>query len=251
MSITDWTTSLDTAWTEQDGVAFTAGTLADSDAMITEVESKLKRGTLTSTSTPSTVDVTRWLIRAKEELVEIKKFSFRRRYAYCSTVADQYRYSLPPDYNGGNVTIRDVTNNRNIRIWSEAWFDRKYPDPSEETSGEIMIACIKDRELWIIPPAGGVYQLELEYGRSGDDNTTTDFSWLPEIERFRCCDFAVGESFESLHMHDMAAIFKNKWAAGLMKAIKADGKRKWKSMNYSALDVFQESAALSSQPNNT
>lgn len=250
MSITDATTSINTAWQEQATVTFTSGTLASITEMVLEVEAKLKRGTLGASSTPTSTQVQTWLIRAKQELSEIKKFTFKRRFAYCATVAAQYIYSLPPDYNGGDLVLRDVTNDRRIPIWDSAWFDTKYPDPSAETSDEPLVACIKNMELWIVPPAGGVYQLELEYGRSGADNTATDFSWLPEIERFRCCDFAISEAFESLHMYENSTYFKTKWASGLAKAIKADAKRRWKSVNFSATSVFDHHAAINNQPGN-
>lgn len=248
MSITDATTTLDTAWTEQDIVAFTAGTLADIDDCVTEVESKLKRGTLSSNTTPSNTQVKQWLIRAKQELAEIKNFSFKRRYARASTVADQYRYSLPPDYNGGHVSVRDLDNDRSISIWSKDWFETKYPDPSEVSSGDPLIGCIKGWEIWLVPPPDDAYTLELEYGRSGDDNTANDFAWLPEIERFRCCDYAVAEAFESIHQWNEAQFFKQKWHEGLLKARRADGKRKWKTMNYAAVSILQKHNALNYQP---
>ena len=250
MSITDATTSINTAWAEKAIISFTAGTLASVTEMVTEVEGKLKRGTLGATSSPTSIQVQTWLIRAKQELAEVKKFTFKRRFAYCSTVADQYIYSLPPDYNGGNIILRDVGNDRMLGIWTQAWFDTKYPDPSEETSGDPVVVCIKNMELWLVPPPDGIYQLELEYGRSGADNTATDFSWLPEIERFRCCDFAIGEAFESLHMYENATYFKTKWGQGLAKAIKADAKRKWASVNFSATSVFDHHAAINNQPGN-
>jgi len=250
MSITEAGSNLATTWQEQTDVAFTAGTLSSITDMVTEVESKLKRGTLTASTSPSTTEVQRWITRAKEELSEIKKFSFKRRYAYASTVASTYRYALPPDYNGGDVTLRDTTGDRKIVFWTNQWFDSKFPDPSAETSDEPVVACIKGMELWLAPPPGGVYTLELEYGRSGGDNTGTDVSWLPEIERFRCCDFAVSEAFESLHMYDQAAYFRSKWNAGLAKAIKADGKRRWKSVNYSALSIFEEYRGMYHQQGN-
>jgi hypothetical protein len=93
-------------------------------------------------------------------------------------------------------------------------------------------------EIWIAPPADGV-ALELEYGRSGSDATPTDFSWLPEIERFRCCDFAISEAFESLHQYQVADRFATKWGAGLRNSVKADGKKKWAGMGFRCRSVFQ------------
>lgn len=234
MSITDTSTALATTWTEQSKVAFTAGTLSSITDCLTEVQSKLKRGTLSATTSPSTTEVYRWLVRAKQELAEVKGFTFRRRYAYTTTVANQYRYGLPPDFDGGMIRIRDTTNNRFIELYDPGYFDQMRPKIDDENAEEPKYGTIKDRELWLGSPPDGAYTLEMEYERSGDDNTTTDFSWLPEIERFRCCDFATAESFESLHMWDIADRFRAKWAAGIGKAIKADSKRKWRQMNYRA-----------------
>ncbi len=78
MTITVAATTLDTTWVEFGTVAFTAGTLATMSACIDEVASKLKRGAiLTATTTPTAQAVTNWLNRAKEELVEIKNFTFK------------------------------------------------------------------------------------------------------------------------------------------------------------------------------
>ena len=67
--------ALTTTWTEQSVVDFTAGTISTITDCVTEVQSKLKRGTLGASTVPSTTDVQRWLIRAKEELAEIKNFT--------------------------------------------------------------------------------------------------------------------------------------------------------------------------------
>jgi hypothetical protein len=248
MSLTVAATTLDTAWTELSTIEFTASTLGTMSDMIEEVEDKLKRGTLGASTTPSDADVNKWLIRAKEELAEVKNFTWRRRYVTAPTVADQYRYSLPPDYGGGRLRIRDVTNDRAIQVWNAAIFDTKYPDPSEESSSEPRIGCVKGRELWLVPPPGGVYTLELAYDRTGDDITAADISWLPEIERFRCCDFATAEAFYSLHDYDKGDRYYNRWREGLGKAIRADGKRKWARMGFQAISGLQHNAALNYQP---
>lgn len=240
MSITDSSTALSTTYTEATVVAFTAGTLATATDCVTEVQSKLKRGTLGTTSTPTLVEVQRWLARAKQELAEVKGFTWKRRYATVSTVANQSRYALPPDFNGGIVRLRDTTNDRFIEFYSLDQFDSTYPDLSAETSDEPLYAAVKNMELWLAPPPSGVFTLEIEYQRSGDDNTTTDFSWLPEIERFRCCDFAIAESFASLHMWQESDRYMQKWMMGIGKAIKADARRKWQSMNYQAQSYIQK-----------
>jgi hypothetical protein len=234
MSITDSSTALATTYTEATVVAFNAGSLATVTDCVTEVQSKLKRGTLGTTSTPTLAEVQRWLARSKQELAEVKGFTWKRRYATVSTVTGQFRYALTPDFNGGIVRLRDTTNDRFIEFYSPDQFDSTYPNLSAETSGEPLFACIKGMEMWLAPPTAGAYTLELEYERSGADNTTTDFSWLPEIERFRCCDFAIAESFSSLHMWEESDRYMQKWMAGIGKAIRADGKRKWHSMNFQA-----------------
>ena len=250
MTLTVASSTLDTAWQEFNTISFTAGTLADLSACIGEVESKLKRGTIGASTTPSDVDIARWLTRGKEELAETKNYTFRRRYATADTVAAQYRYALPADYGGGRLSIRDMTNDRQINVWDEAIFDAKFPDPSEESSDEPTVACIKNLELWLMPPPGGVYTIELSYDRTGEDITASDFSWLPEIERFRVCDFATAESFSSLHDFDKAQFYYARWTQGLGKAIRADGKRKWARMRYQAISGLQEYAARAYQRNN-
>ncbi len=249
MSITDSSTALDTVYTEQSLVAFTAGTLATIAECVTEVETKIKRGTLSASTTPTDTQVQNWLIRAKQELAEVHNFTFKRRYATVSTVAGQTRYSLPPDYAGGHTVLRDTDNDRMLRIWDVHWFNSKYPDPSAEARNTPKIACIKGMELILLPP-DSAYSLELEYERSGDDNTASDFSWLPELERWRCVDFAVSEAFESLHMWGQGDRARRKWEAGVGKAIRADGKRRWKSMGFQAISFIQEHAARNYQSRN-
>jgi len=239
MAITDTSTALSLSWEEQSKVAFTAGTLADVDACVTEVGHRLKRGTLSASTTPTETNVQTWLIMAKQTLAERKGFSFKRRYATASTTAGTYRYALPPDYNGGLTSLRDTSNDRRITIWLPDRFDTKYPDPSEESNSEPYIATIKDMELWLAPPPDGTYTLELEYDRSGADNTTTDFSWLPEIERFRCCDFATWRAFLTLHQWNEAAMYKQIWMEDVAAAIRADGKRKFRRLGYQAINWQQ------------
>lgn len=238
---------LDTTWTESTIVAFTAGTLNTVANMVTEVESKLRRGTLSTSTTPTLTEVQRWLIRGKEELAETKNYTWRRRYAYADTIAGTYRISLPPDYGGGDVKLKDITNDRELIPWGNDIFDSRFPDPSAETNDESEVFTIKNLELWIAPPPAGVYRLELEYSRTGDDSTPTDFSWLPEIERFRVCDFAVWKAFMSLHMWEVAQLYKQDWMEGITKARRADGKRKWARMNYQAISWLDQASARQRQ----
>ena len=244
MSITDSSSSLDTAYTEQSIVGFTEGVLTNLAACVTEVESKLQRGTLSASTKPTSTQVQNWLKRAKMELSETKSFTFNRKYAYMTTVAGTYRYSLPPDYNGGLTRIRDTTNDEWITVWQDNWFDRKYPDVSAEDNNDDFIACIKNMELWLGPAPDGSYQLELSYDRSGGETTTDDFEWLPELERFRCCDFAIAEAFEALGNFQVANMFRAKWGQGLQKARHADGKRRWADMNYQAVSWLQAGTGM-------
>lgn len=239
MSLTVASAALDLAWAEFGAVAFTAGSLTDQDACVSEVESKLKRGTLSATTTPSDAQVKQWLQRAKQELAEVRQFTWKRRYVTATLTSGTWRYALPPDFQGGRVSLRDLTNNRKIGITSGHQFDALFPDPSEETAGSgAIVGCIKGNELWLMP-APGTDIVELEYERSGDDITATDFSWLPEIERFRCCDFATAEAFSSLHDYEKSQFFYARWERGLAKAVRSDGKKRYSSMGYRARSVFQ------------
>jgi hypothetical protein len=230
--------ALTTTWTEQSVVTFTAGTLNLIGDCVTEVESKLKRGTIGASTDPSTSQVQRWLIRAKEELAEIKNFTWTRKFAYADTVASTYRYALPADYHGGDVELRDLTNNKIVPIWPYKGFDSEYPDPAGESNAVPDVACIRGREIWLNCPALAVYRYELEYNRTGDDATATDFSWIPEIDRFRCCDFAVMEAFLSLHEWEAADRYAQRWGFNMAKARKGDAKQKWAGMDYKALLWF-------------
>jgi len=246
MGITDNTTTLDTAWTEQTIAVFTSGVLTNEAACVSEVEAKLKRGTLSASTTPTDTQVKNWLVRAKEELAEIKNYSFNRKFAQTSLSAGDYRVSLPPDYNGGLLMVRDTTNDRPISVFADGFYDTMYPDASAETRDEPLEATIKNMELWFSPPVNATTVIEIEYDRSGAPTTATSFDWLPEIERFRCCDFAVGMAFESLHQFDLADRYLNRFAVGVGKSIKADGRRKW-HRRITAINIFQDFAARGNQ----
>ena len=169
----------------------------------------------------------------------MRQFTWRRRYVTTTLTAGTYRYSLPPDFAGGRINIRDKTNDRKIKTVDEHVYDTLFPDPAEATSGTILVACIKNLELWFAPAPNGTDVIELEYERSGDDITNTDFSWLPEIERFRCCDFALAESFASLHLWDKANYYYQLWERGVGKAVRSDGKRRWSTSGFRVRSVFQ------------
>lgn len=248
MSITDSSyDSLTTAWTEQSKASFAAGVLSTIATCVSEVEAKLKRGTLSASTSPTLAQVQNWLKRGKLELMEFKDYSFARKYAYADAVAGTYVYALPEDFGGGAVRLRDMTNDRPISIVDAARFDMKYPDPSEETNNEIIIACIKNNELWVAPPPDSSDRLELEYSRSGAETTADDFSFLPELERFRVCDFALSHAFESLHMFDVADRFRQYWELGLQKSKQSDNRRKRSGRRMCAINVFQEYALYQNQ----
>jgi len=239
MSITDDTTGLDTTWTEETVVAFTSGTLSTISDCVSYVETKLRRGTISTTTVPTTANVQTELIRAKEELCEVMGFTWQRRYAYADTVASTFRYALPPDYFGSEVSLRDTTTDWKLKHIDRHRFDLLYPDVSKETGNNPTVFTIKNNEVWLCPAPDKVYRLELEYSRSGDDNTTTDISYLPEVLRFKCCDFAIFQSFRMLHMWQESAMYRQDWMDGMLKAKRSDSKKKWASVEYQALSCFQ------------
>jgi hypothetical protein len=236
--ITDNTTTIGTTWTENTIPAFTAGTLTTLAACISEVESKLQRGTLSTSTSPTLAQTQNWMERKKMEVAEAFGFSFNRKYAYVTLVSGQYRYSLPPDF-AGIKTLVDTTNNRDITIGSEAQYDLVLPDPSDEQSGRVEFACVKNMELWLAYPPDSADTLQLEYDRSGAETTADDYGWLPELMRYRCCDGAIAEAFEAIHMWRESDRYAAKFEMGLAKAKKAEGRRKWKGKNISAMNVFQ------------
>lgn len=226
MSITDDSTGLSTTWTEQPVVAFTAGTMSDINDLITELEAKIQRGTLSTSSTPSTTQAQRWLIRAKEEFMETNGYTFARRYAYATATAGSYRFALPPDFGGGAFYLRDTTYNAKYNFTSSGLFDAAYPDVSEFGNAQAKYCSIKNNELWIAPPADGA-TLELEYTRTGDDNTATDISYIPEKYRWKLIDIAVVEAFEYLHEFEKAQYYQQKSSGRIALAKKSDGRKKW------------------------
>lgn len=237
MSIVAASGVLSIEWSEFSVVAYPASQLGDMSAMIDEVAVMVMPGkTISSTTRPSDANVARWILRAKQELAEIRQFEWRRRHV-TATLTSGYRFSLPPDYGGGYVKIRNTTTGKALTLVSNNLFDRRFPDPSQIGSTGVKLGTIKNMELWVYPPAGGDV-LEMEYDRTGDD-ITSDVSWLPEIERFRCCDFATHKAFYSLHQYEEGDRYFNLWQTGLRKASNADGKRKWSQMGYTARSYFQ------------
>ena len=304
------------SWAELSKISYIAGALPTIEECVDEVESKLNRGTLTESTKPKISDVKRWLKRAIQEAAEFNQSSWRRRYVTAALTAGTYRYALPPDFGGGQLNVRDKTNDSKINMVSDHVFDVLWPDPAEATSGSILCACVKGLELWVAPPPNGSDVVELEYERTGtsladvkdvtgitkatpgvvsvsahgyavgdivyfsgltemtelnstfqtvtvrDDadsfsiNDTSgysaaettggscvssihDLTWLPEIERFRACDFALRDAFESLHQWDAADRYDQRVGINMQKAKRADGKKRWSTMGYRARSVFQ------------
>lgn len=239
MSLTVASSALSTSWAEFSITSITAGTLNTLSDCIDEVEVKLQRGSLSATTVPSLGNVADWLIRAKQELAETRQFTWRRRYVTATLTAGTYRYGLPPDYGGGYISIRDMTNDKRIMIVNNHIFDLHYPDMAEVQNGQILVATIRNNEIQFAPAPDGSDVIELDYERTGDDITASDFSWLPEIERFRCCDFATGEAFAALHQWEAADRYFARWNYGLGKASRADGKKRWSQSGFKVRSVFQ------------
>jgi len=189
------------------------------------------------------------LIRAKEELCEVFGFTWQRKYSYADTVAGTYRYALPADFNGGDISLRDTTNNVALQWIDNFKFNLKFPDPSVEPNNKIAGFTIKDRELWLIPPPGGVKRLELEYGRSGDDATATDISYLPEMMRFKMCDFAIYQAFLLLQEYQTASMYKANWMESIKKSKRQSGKQRWADTGFQALTWQQQYSARYNQVN--
>ena len=165
MSITDATGSVGTSWTEKPTVAFLAGTLSTISDLVSEVEARIQRGTLGSSTVPTTSQVQNWLVIAKQELMESKGFTFSRRYAYAVTEAGTYVYAMPPDYNGGPCNLRNTTSedySRELVFWPPEHFDMQYPRPEDDDNDEPEIYTVKNMELWLWPPPDMANTLELQ-----------------------------------------------------------------------------------------
>jgi len=224
--------ALTTTWTQQDAVGFNQTSIASTANMTTEVETNLQRGTLSATTTPSTTQVTSWLIRAKERLMELYGFTWKRTFSYADTVASTYRYALPKDFAGGGTILRDLTQDERLSFVNPISFDTMYPDPAGSSNAIPKYYTIKDRELWLSSPATGVYRLELEYDRSGEDSTAETWDYLPEAMLFKLSDYATYRAFLSLQQWDAAQAYKGEWHESTHISKKDDAKKKWAQMNY-------------------
>ena len=229
---------ISTTWAQRDYVAFLTGTLSTISSCIDFVQGDIHRGTLSSSTNPTLTRVTEFLTHAKQKLAAKYGFSWRRKYVYATTSAGNWQLALPADYGGGVVTVRDVTDNSGDKLGyiPNATFDSMHPNPSGASSGEPEEYTIKDRELWLSRPADGSYTLELEYPRVGDDSTTTDVSWLPQIARFQICNYAIYRSFLLLQQWDAAQAYKAEWMEDIYDAKKTGGRQKWAEMGYRAVN---------------
>ncbi len=214
-------------WAEWSTVSTNVGSLDTLSSCIDMVSSKLNRAPITATTKPSDAQVADFIARAKEELVEMKSFTFARRFVIGTMTASQYRYAVPPDCNR-IIFLHDTTNDCEIPVVEPHAFDSIFPDPGSIGAGQPAIATQKNKELWICPAPDGSDIYEMEYERSGEDADPQDISWLPEIERFRCVDFALAESWELLNQFRNANYYSGKWAKHVGKGKRFDNKRKLK-----------------------
>lgn len=230
MSITNATSNLSTTWAEQTTVAYTAGTLETITDCITEVEGHLQRGTLSGSSTPTINQVQNWLIRGKQKIAQRYGFTWKRRYAYATFTSAGWRFSLPPDYAGGEVRLRDVTNDGWMHYVDPLMFDSKFPAVASEGSSRDpsdAYFTIKNNEIWMSHPVHGDATIEIEYERSGTDNIATDLAWIPEPLRWEVVDYATKRAFMTLQQWTAVQAYggelesENRWSR------KADGRKRW------------------------
>ena len=215
-------------------MAFTAGTLSDISDCVAAVGSNINRGTLSSTSRPKESEVQNWLIRAKQELAEAHGFTWRRVFSYMDTATDTYRYALPADFDEGAHVLRDITNDVRLTLIDNVSFDSIFVDVAGDSSAVPTYYTIKSNELWLSYPASGVYRFELEYNRTGDDTSATDVSWLPELMRFKMCDYATYRSFIVLQNWNGATAYKGEWSSGLGQSKRRDNRKRWAAVGYKA-----------------
>jgi hypothetical protein len=87
-------------------------------------------------------------------------------------------------------------------------------------------------ELWFSCPLDAAYKYELDYARTGDDQTATDMSYLPEMQRFGCCDWATYRAFTMLKEFDSAQVYKGDWGESIAEAKRSDAKHRWASQRF-------------------
>ena len=222
-----------TEWTAQSAVSFNAGSIADTTEIATKVGNNLSR-TISATSTPTSTEVADWVVQGKQALCEEYGFTWKRKYVYADTVANYARYSLPADYSGGASILRDLTQDKRLILVDLVSFNTMYPDPEGQSNAAPSEYCIRDRELWLKAPADGVYRLELEYERSGDDSTSTDITYIPDIFRAKIVEYCTYKAFLRIQNFQAASMYKAEWEAAVQKSKKSDKKRVYEGMNYMA-----------------
>jgi len=220
------------------GADFNAGTLSTIEDCIAKVASNINRGVLSGTSKPTENEVQTWLIDAKQRLQEAHNFTWQRIYVYMDTTTDEFRYALPADFQQGGHIIRDTSNDIRLVYVDSVSFDSVFIDPGNDNSSTPEYYTIKDREIWLAQPASGAYRLELEYSRSGDDSTPTDISYLPELMRFKMCEYATYRAFLSLQMWEGANAYKSLWEQGIGVSKSKDTRKRWAAMGYQARRWF-------------
>ena len=219
-------------WTERSAVAFSQATLATTNDLIAEVQGQINRGVLTASTTPTTGQVTNWLIKAKHRLMELYGFTWKRKFSYTDTTASYYRYALPKDFAGGGAVLRDLTQNERLTPMNPVAFDTTYPDVAGSSNGTPDYYCIKDRELWLSAPADGTYRLELEYTRSGSDSSGELWDYIPEAKLFDLADYATFRALIVLKEYQSAQAYSVEWMTGINMGKKTDGQKKWAQLNY-------------------
>lgn len=229
-------TNLSTTWTDQSYVAFNQSTISTTANLITQVETNINRGTLSASSHPTSTQVTNWLIRGKQKLMEAYGFTWKRKFSYCSSAAGTYRYALPADFAGGATILRDLTQDIRLSFMDPITFDTVYPDVSGSSNAVPEFYTIKDRELWLATPADGTYTFELEYLRTGEDSTAETWDYIPERMLFQITDYATYRAFMMLQMWDAATAYKSEFNFDKNESRKDDGKKKWAQMNYQCLN---------------
>ena len=78
----------------------------------------------------------------------------------------------------------------------------------------------------------------MQYDRTGADVSTDDVSYLPELMRFRMCDYATYRAFITLENWNAAQTYKEEWRVSSVTSKRRDMKNKWKSQGYRVRSWF-------------
>jgi len=125
-----------------------------------------------------------------------------------------------------------LTQDERLSFMNPISFDTVYPDVAGSSNAIPNEYTIKDRELWLSAPATGVYRLELEYTRSGEDSTAETWDYLPEAMLFKLSDYATYRAFMMLQDWNAAQAYKSEWVQDTQASKTDDAKKKWAQMNY-------------------